>query len=76
MAKAPRVGAKMAKLLTFVHLNPGCTMMSAAAHVGPYGSLRYGYQVISRALSSGMVVRVERSEKKGCYSLYVHGAEE
>lgn len=65
-----RIGPKMAELVRFVQVNPGCTPMQAAAHVGPHGSLKYGYAVIKRAVSHNLVVRVPRDDKRGCYRLY------
>lgn len=71
-----RHGKRMHQLYEYVHTNPGCTMMQAAGAVGPNGSLRYGYKTVGRALAAGVVVRVERSDKKGCYRLYTHSVAE
>lgn len=50
-----RVGSKMAMVAAFVAHNPGLSMLAAARHVGPNGSIKYGYEAVHRAIDAGLV---------------------
>lgn len=76
-----RVGRKMAAAVAYVQqmqlMGQKCTMMRAAEYVAPkvgpggHRLLGYGYNTIHRCLDAGLLKRVERSDKRGCYWLEV-----
>lgn len=62
------IGPKMAAAAAFVSTHPGCTKLKVARQVGPYGSLRYGYEIVDRAIAAGLI-EAYRSGRR--YELYV-----
>lgn len=68
--RAARIGAKMLEVGVLVHERPGVTPLAVAEAVGPYGSRRYGYAVVWRAVRARLVSAIERDDKPGCYRLY------
>jgi len=50
-----RIGPAMKAAASFVADNPGCTKQQAARAVGPRGSQRYGYEIVDRAISAGLI---------------------
>lgn len=50
-----RKGSKMTAAAEYVAAHPGCTKMAAAGHIGPNGSLRFGYAAVDRAINAGMI---------------------
>jgi len=57
-----RIGPRMSAVLSFVRANPGLAMLRAARHVGPHGSLNYGYRTVRRVIDAGLV-RTERGHR-------------
>jgi len=64
-----RIGPRMQAAQTYVATNPGCTKLAVAESVGPYGSRRYGYRIVDRAIAAGLI-HAER-HPDGRYSLRV-----
>lgn len=54
-----RIGPRMAQVVRFVEENPGLRAKQAAAHVGPHGSVSFGYATVHRAIAAGLI----RAEK-------------
>lgn len=52
-----RIGPKMARAVRYVKLHPNCVMLWVAKHVGPKGSLQYGYRTVHRCLKAKLLVR-------------------
>lgn len=50
-----KIGPRMHDVVSFVAANPGLPMIAAARHVGPNGSLRYGYETVHRAFRAGLI---------------------
>jgi len=66
---SPARAPKMFAALQYVQANPGCQAIEAARHVGPHGSLRFGYAAVKRAIRAGLIVAVRRPEHRGRYAL-------
>lgn len=66
-----RIGPRMQEAAEFVRENPGCAKLPVAEYVGPYGSRRYGYETVNRAIRAGLI-RAERT-KSGRYRLFPAG---
>lgn len=64
-----RIGPKMLAVEVFVSQNPGCTKMAAAHHVGPHGSLQFGYASVNRAIKAKLIVARHGSWKR-TYALF------
>lgn len=71
-------GLRMMQVANFVRRNPGCTMLQAAEHLIYRGrpSRRYGYAAVHRAIAAGLIVAIERVDKRGCYQLWPPSASE
>jgi hypothetical protein len=65
-----RKGTKMAVAIDFVRDNPRCTKMAAAEHVGPNGSLRFGYAIVDRAINAGFIGAVWDGRKYELYHIH------
>lgn len=63
------IGVRMQDAARYVRTHPGCAKIDAARYAGPYGSLRYGYQTINRALRAGLILALP-GFRKGAYALY------
>jgi hypothetical protein len=50
-----RIGPKMVDAAEVVNRYPGCTKKEVAKIVGPNQSLRYGYQIVDRAIGAGLI---------------------
>lgn len=50
-----RIGPKMSAAAAYVRDNPGCAIRPVAEHVGPNGSLMYGYRSVHRAIRAGLI---------------------
>lgn len=66
----PRKGARMAQAIGYVRANPRCTKMAAAQHVGPNGSLRFGYAIVDRAINAGFLGAVYDGRKYELYHIH------
>jgi hypothetical protein len=53
---AKRIGPKMARVAWLADQPGGIKIIDAARLVGPHGSLQYGYEIVNRAISAGIVV--------------------
>lgn len=53
-----RIGPRMSAVVEYVRAVPACTMVEVARHVGPHGSTKFGYRVVHRAISAGIVTAV------------------
>lgn len=63
-----RIGHQMTAAANYVTDNPGCTKMAVAAAVGPNGSLRFGYEVVDRAIHAGLIQA--HQTPRGAYQLF------
>lgn len=61
-----RIGYKMAQAVAFVRRNPGCAILPVAEYVGPHRSRKRGYEIVHRAIDSGLI---QFTYSKGRYSL-------
>jgi hypothetical protein len=70
-----RIGPKMTEVAQLVAAEPGCTKMSVAHALRFRGhkSNRHGYAVVDRAIGAGLVMAVERQDKRGAFRLYPKG---
>lgn len=50
-----RIGPKMQAATDYVRDHPGCTKLAVADHVGPHGSRMFGYRIVDRAISAGLI---------------------
>jgi hypothetical protein len=65
----PRIGPRMLDAVRYVAAHPGCAILPVAEYCGPFGSRKYGYQTVHRAIRAGLIV-VARAGR-GRYSLTV-----
>ena len=65
-----RIGPKMQEAVDFVKENPGCAILPVAQHIGPNGSVQYGYRAVHRAIEAGLI-QAKPGKRKGTYSLTV-----
>lgn len=57
----------MLAAVAYVAAHPGCAILPVAEHVGPYGSRKYGYRTVHRAIDAGLISFTRIS---GRYFLY------
>ena len=66
-----KVGYKMALCERIVANSQGIKLIDLAKMVGPNGSLYYGYAIVHRTVSAGMIRLVERNDRAGAYRVYL-----
>ena len=64
-----RIGPQMRAAVDYVRDNPGCAILPVAEAIGPYGSRRYGYAAVHRAIRAGLIQATRRPT--GAYCLRV-----
>jgi hypothetical protein len=50
-----RIGPGMLAAAAYVASSPGCPKLPVARAVGPNGSTRFGYAIVDRAISAGLI---------------------
>jgi hypothetical protein len=50
-----RIGPKMRQAQLYVKHHPGCTKHEVAKDVGPRGSIKWGYDIVNRAIAAGLI---------------------
>lgn len=70
------IGNRMRQIGEYVTAHPGCTPLEAAeslVYPGGGTSRRHGYSAIGRAIAAGLIYRIPRTDKRGCYRLHPLG---
>lgn len=55
----PRHTPRQDAVVSLVTRNPGCAILPVAQHIGPNGSIRYGYAAVHRAIKAGRIRAVK-----------------
>lgn len=52
-----RIGPQMKRAIVIVSANPGCSKLTVAKRIAPYGTgIQFGYRAIDRAIKAGGIV--------------------
>lgn len=63
-----RIGPKMIEAYEYIKTHPYCTKLEVAKAIGPNGSVRYGYEIVNRTISAG-IINALWLDKFGRYAL-------
>lgn len=59
-----RIGPQMARAIKIVSANPGCSKLTVARRIAPYGTgIQFGYRAVDRAIRAGEIVAKRLSNR-------------